>query len=169
MGMTIPGAVAVLAEGEAGGSNFLIPNGTFFFVLAIFLVVFGVIARFVVKPVQKVLDERERLIAQTAKDNRQAAEQDAAADSAYAQELADARSEASGVRDQARSQGRSEVDGRRAEASAEVSDRLRQAGETLQAEGEALAPELNASVDSLANTLADRILRGGSSGERTGQ
>ena len=37
MGMTIPGAVAVLAEGEAGGSNFLIPNGTFFFVLAISL------------------------------------------------------------------------------------------------------------------------------------
>ena len=157
------------AEAEGGSNNFLIPNATFFFILAIFLVVFGVIAKFVVQPIQKVLDERERLIAQTAQDNRQAAEQDAAADSAYAQELADARSEASSVRDQARSQGRSEVDGRRAEASAEVSDKLRQAGETLQAEGEALAPELNASVDSLANTLADRILRGGSSGERTGQ
>jgi len=167
--MTIPGAVAIVAEAEAGSSNFLIPNGTFFFILAIFLVVFGVISRFVVKPVQKVIDERERFIAQTAKDNRQAAEQDAAADSAYADELAAARAEAGAVRDKARSEGRAEVDGRRAEASSEVSDKLRQSGEALQAQGDVLAPELNASVDALANTLADRILLGEASDEKPGR
>ena len=42
--------------------------------LAIFLIVLGVIGKFVVPPVTKVLGERERMLAQTAADNRQAAE-----------------------------------------------------------------------------------------------
>ena len=146
------------AEAEGGSSNFLIPNGTFFFILAIFLIVFGVIAKFVVQPVQKVLDERERMIAKTAQDNRQAAEQDAAADSEYRQELANARTEAGSIRDQARTEGRQVVDELRAAANDEVSAELRQASEELKVEGESLAPTLNASVEALSVTLANRIL-----------
>jgi F-type H+-transporting ATPase subunit b len=41
-------SAAVVAEG--GGSNFLVPNGTFFVELAIFLIVLGVIGTFVVPP-----------------------------------------------------------------------------------------------------------------------
>ncbi|MBM3669262.1 MAG: F0F1 ATP synthase subunit B [Actinobacteria bacterium] len=161
MGVAVAGVVwAAEAEGET--SNFLIPNGTFFFILAIFLVVFGVIGKFVVKPVQKVLEERERLLAQTAQDNRQAADQDAAADSEYRGELASARSEAGKLRDQARSDGRQVVDEMRSEANDEVADRLKQASDTLKAEGQSLAPSLNASVETLSQTLADRILGAGS-------
>ena len=50
-------------------SNFLIPNGTFFFVLLIFLIVLGVIAKWVVPPVGKVLGEREAMLAKTTADN----------------------------------------------------------------------------------------------------
>lgn len=146
------------AEAEGGSNNFLIPNATFFFILAIFLVVFGVIAKFVVQPVQKVLDERERMIAKTAADNRQAAEQDAAADSEYRQELATARTEAGSIRDQARTEGRQVIDELRAHANEEVSEELRQASEELKVEGDALAPTLNASVETLSVTLANRIL-----------
>ena len=38
---------------KAGRSNFLIPNGTFFFVLLIFLIVLGVIAKWVVPPIMQ--------------------------------------------------------------------------------------------------------------------
>ncbi len=154
----ISGMTLLSAEAEAGTTNFLIPNGTFFFVLAIFLIVFGVIAKFVVKPVQQVLDERERLIAQTAQDNRQAAEQDVAAESEFKQELAAARSEAGGLRDQARAEGRQVADDLRSDANVVVADKLQQAGDALKVEGESLAPSLSASVGSLSLTLANRIL-----------
>ena len=73
-------ASATLAAEEGGGtSNFLLPNGTFFAVLLIFLIVLGVIAKWVVPPISKVLAEREAMLAKTAADNRKSAEQVAAA------------------------------------------------------------------------------------------
>ncbi len=41
---------------------FILPNGTFFVELVIFLVVFGVLARFVIPPVVKAMKEREELL-----------------------------------------------------------------------------------------------------------
>jgi F-type H+-transporting ATPase subunit b len=77
-------SVTLLAAEEGGGTqNFLIPNGTFFFVLAIFLIVLGVIGKFVVPPVQKVLGEREAMVAKTTNDNRKSVEQESAAESDY--------------------------------------------------------------------------------------
>ena len=161
MGAALVSGVTVwTAEGGGGTDNFLIPNATFFYILAIFLIVFGVIAKFVVQPVQKVLAERERLIAQTAQDNRQAAEQDHAAETEYRQELAAARTEAGSIRDQARTEGRQVVDELRAEANDEVSEKLREASEALKAEGDALAPTLNASVETISESLANRVLGG---------
>ncbi len=158
MGTALSSVIVVASEAEGGTSNFLIPNGTFFFVLAIFLIVFGVIAKFVVVPVQRVLEERERMIAKTAQDNRLATEQDAAADSEYAQELASARSEAGSIRDQARSEGRQVVDQMRSEANEEVAGTLKDAGDVLSREGESLSPRLAPSVEELSEALANRIL-----------
>ena len=104
------------AEEGGGTSNFLIPNGTFFFVLAIFLIVLGVIGKFVVPPIQKVLGERERMVAKTTEDNRRAAEQEAAAEADYHKELAAGRAEAAGIRDQARAEGRAVLDDMRGRA-----------------------------------------------------
>ncbi|MDO8732492.1 MAG: F0F1 ATP synthase subunit B [Actinomycetota bacterium] len=170
MGVVISGVTVLAAEAQGETTNFLIPNGTFFFILAIFLVVFAVIAKFVVVPVQKVLNERDRQLAQTSQDNRQATEQDAATDRDYRQELTAARSEAGGLRDQARADGRQVIDDMRAEANEEVSDKLLQASEVLTSEADSLASSLNASVDSLSVTLANRILRvDASSSDRGGR
>jgi F-type H+-transporting ATPase subunit b len=164
-------SVTLLASEEGGTSNFLIPNGTFFFVLAIFLIVLGVIGKFVVPPVQKVLGERERMIAQTAADNRRAADQEAAAEADYNKELASARSEASAIRDAARSEGRDVVDGARARANDDVAGVLQEANDELKVQSDAIAPNLRASVDSLSETLASRVLgvpiSGSSSGTST--
>ena len=154
----ISGATVLASEAESGTTNFLVPNGTFFFILAIFLVVFGVIAKFVVQPVQKVLDERVRLTAQTALDNRRAAEQDAAAESEFKQELTSARSEAGGIRDRSRAEGRQVADELRAVAGAKVAEEVRQASENLEAQRDGLTPTLNASVESLSVALANRII-----------
>ncbi|MGC7219886.1 F0F1 ATP synthase subunit B, partial [Mycobacteroides abscessus subsp. massiliense] len=66
-------AASQAAEEGGGGSNFLIPNGTFFAVLIIFLIVLGVISKWVVPPISKVLAEREAMLAKTAADNRKSA------------------------------------------------------------------------------------------------
>jgi F-type H+-transporting ATPase subunit b len=43
-------------------SNFLVPNGTFVVELVAFLIVLGVVARYILPPVNKMLKERQELI-----------------------------------------------------------------------------------------------------------
>jgi F-type H+-transporting ATPase subunit b len=149
----------ILAAEEGGGtSNFLVPNGTFFVVLLIFLITLGVIWKWVVPPVSKVLAEREAMLMKTAADNRKSAEQVAAAQADYDKAMAGARSEASAIRDDARTAGRQVIDEKRAEASGAVAETVREADEKLSGQREATQSELHQSVDGLSATLASRIL-----------
>jgi F-type H+-transporting ATPase subunit b len=150
--------VTVLAAGEGGTQNFLIPNGTFFFVLAIFLIVLAVIGTFVVPPVTKVLRERDEMVHKTIEDNRMSAQQFAAAEADYEAAMANARSEAGGVRDEARAQGRKVLEDMRGRANGEAAAALQMAGAELQQHSDAIAPELRSSVESLSETLASRVL-----------
>ncbi len=151
--------INILAAEDAGEtSNFLIPNGTFFFVLLIFLVVLGVIAKWVVPPVGKVLGEREAMLAKTTADNKRAGEQVAAAQADYNEVMAGARGEASAIRDEARTEGRQVVDESKAAASGEVAEKLHSAGEQLEQTAATTSTQLQTSVDGLSSTLANRIL-----------
>ncbi|MBW0016089.1 MAG: F0F1 ATP synthase subunit B [Mycobacterium sp.] len=149
-----------VAGGEEGGkqSNFLIPNGTFFFVLAIFLVVLGVIGTFVVPPILRVLRERDAMVAKTQSNNKKSAEQFAAARSDYEEAMKEARVEASAYRDNARTEGRKVIEDARARAEQEVASTLQLANETLKRERDAVEMDLRANVGSMSATLASRIL-----------
>jgi len=152
----------VLAAGQAaeGGktSNFLVPNGTFFFVLAIFLIVLAIIGTFVVPPILKVLREREAMVAKTAADNKNATEQFDAAQADYEEAMKDARVKASSLRDNARSEGRKVVDDARAHAEQQVLSTLQTASEQLKRERDAVELDLRANVATMSATLASRIL-----------
>src|SRR5437868_12480014 len=102
--LTVLAAGQAVAEGGKGGSNFLVPNGTFFFVLAIFLIVLAVIGTFVVPPVMKVLRERDAMVAKTAADTKKANEQFEAAQADYEKAMKEARVRASSFRDDARAE-----------------------------------------------------------------
>jgi F-type H+-transporting ATPase subunit b len=154
----IDASLTVLAAEEGGQSNFLLPNGTFFFVLIIFLIVLGVIGKWVVPPISQVLRERDAMVKQTVEDNRTSAEQFAAADNDYQAEMAKARGEASRVRDNARAEGRKILDDMRGRAGEEVAATLRQADEDLKQQADSIADELRSSVESLSTTLATRVL-----------
>lgn len=164
--------LTVLAAGkggeEGGTNNFLIPNGTFFFVLLIFLIVLGVIGAFVVPSVVKVLGEREEMVAKTTQDNRKAAELEAAADTDYEAQMAATRSEASAIRDDARGEGRKILDDMRGRASDEAAATLQQAGEQLKQQGDAIAVDLRSSVETLSAALASRVLGVQVSGNASG-
>jgi len=152
-------SLSVLASSQAeGGNNFLVPNGTFFFVLAIFLVVLGVIGTFVVPPITKVLRERDAMVAKTVADSRKAAEQFEAAQADYEKAMTEARVQASSFRDNARAEGRKVVDDARANAEQQVLAILQQAGEQLKRERDAVELDLRANVGTMSATLASRIL-----------
>ncbi len=151
--------LSVLASSQAaGGNNFLVPNGTFFFVLAIFLVVLGVIGTFVVPPITKVLRERDAMVTKTVADSKKATEQFDAAQADYEKAMKDARLQASSFRDNARAEGRKVVDDARAHAEQQVLVTLQQAGEQLKRERDAVELDLRANVATMSATLASRIL-----------
>lgn len=151
-------AVAGRAAEEAEGNNFLIPNGTFFVVLIIFLIVLGVIGTFVVPPIMRVLHERENMVTKTLEDNKKSAEQFAAAQDDYEKAMSEARVEASAARDNARAEGRKVVEDMRAQAEEQVASTLQDAGEQLKREGDSVAAELRSRVEGMSTTLASRIL-----------
>src|ERR1700749_1421517 len=116
----------VLAASQAEG-NFLVPNGTFFVELAIFLIVLGVIGTFVVPPISKVLKERDNMVTKTAADNKKSAEQFAAAQEDYEKALSAARVTASNARDEARVEGRKVVDEKRGQCEEQESSTVQDA------------------------------------------
>jgi F-type H+-transporting ATPase subunit b len=156
--MADPNVVLLAAEEGGGTSNFLIPNGTFFVVLIIFLIVLGVIGKWVVPPISKVLNERDARVKQTIEDSRNAADQFTAADADYQSEMAKARGEASKLRDGARAEGRKVLEDMRGRASDEVSSTLQQADSELKDQALSIQTDLHSSVETLSATLASRVL-----------
>ena len=157
MGYATPMVLAASQAAE-GGNNFLVPNGTFFFVLAIFLVVLGIIGTWVVPPILKVLRERDAMVAKTASDNKKSAEQFAAAHADYEEAMKEARVQASSLRDNARAEGRKAVDDARGRAEQEVMSTLQTAAQQLKQERDNVELGLRANVGTMSATLASRIL-----------
>ena len=150
-------AVVLAAASQAEG-NFLMPNGTFFVVLIIFLIVLGVIGKWVVPPVSKALRERDAMVKHTVEDTRAAADQFAAADKDYQAEMAKARGEASKLRDEARAEGRKVLEDMRGRASEQVASTLQQADSELKEQALSIQADLRSSVENLSETLASRVL-----------
>lgn len=148
----------VLAAASQAEGNFLMPNGTFFVVLIIFLIVLGVIGTFVVPPIMRVLHERENMVTKTLADNKKSAEQFAAAEEDYEKAMSKARVTASAARDDARAEGRKHLEKMRADGEQQVSTTLQDAAEQLKREGDAVAADLRSRVESTSTKLASRIL-----------
>jgi F-type H+-transporting ATPase subunit b len=151
-------SITLLAAEEGGQDNFLIPNGTFFVVLLIFLIVLAVIGTFVVPPITRVLHERDEMVTKTLENNRQSDRQFAAAESDYEAEMARARREASGIRDEARADGRKILEEMKARTLQESALALQNAGEELKQQSDAIGADLRSSMETLASTLASRVL-----------
>ena len=144
---------------KAGGNNFLVPNGTFFFVLAIFLIVLGCHRhlRRAADP-EGVARTRRHGRQDRTRDNKKSAEQFAAAQADYEEAMKEARVQASSFRDNARAEGRKVVEDARARAEQEVASTLQTAGEQLKRERDAVELDLRANVGAMSATLASRIL-----------
>ncbi|WP_378733117.1 F0F1 ATP synthase subunit B [Nocardia brasiliensis] len=160
----------VVAEG-----NFLIPNGTFFVELLIFLIVLGVMWFFVVPPIRKVLAEREARADETLVKTKEARQLFAEAEAKHKAALEKVRSEAAAIRSKARAEGREILEQMRGEAQQEANAIVAEAEAQLRAQADQVAAELRETVEPLAKSLANRVVgvddrrAGTSRGQQTGR
>ena len=157
-GDATPMVLAGVQAEQGGQSNFLVPNGTFFFVLAIFLIVLAIIGTFVVPPIMRVVRERDAMVRKTQEDTKKSDEQFTAAKADYEEAMKEARVEASALRDNARTEGRKAIDDARARAEQEVASTLATANDQLKRERDTVEMDLRANVGNMSATLASRIL-----------
>lgn len=146
------------APGGGGGNLFLIPNATFFVELVIFLIVVGVIWRYVVPPVKRAAGERQEMIRRQIQESQQATKRLAEAEARYSAALAEARVEAAKIRETARADAQEIKDEMRQQAEHEVA-RIRERGaEQLATQRDQVVRELRGELGKLAVTLAGRIV-----------
>ena len=139
-------------------SNFLVPNATFFAELFAFAIMFFILAKYVVPPINRAMEARQEAIrkefaeADAAKKSAQEAEEE------YKAQVAEARQQAAKTREDAKEQGAEIIAEARQQAQVEA-DRIIENGRSqLHAERQQAVAALRAEVGTLATTLAGRIV-----------
>jgi F-type H+-transporting ATPase subunit b len=172
-------------SGSSGSSNnFLLPNMTFFVELIAFIIILGLIARYILPPIQRAIQQRQDEIQDALTQAEQAKQEKLVADQEYRAKLDEARHEARTVieranrmaeqlREDARNKGQEEYDRVVARADADIQRATERAREELRLQvadlviaaaerviGEELDPERH-------RALIDQAIAGVGTGEPT--
>jgi F-type H+-transporting ATPase subunit b len=140
------------------GGNFLIPNMTFVVELAAFIIVLGVLWRYVIPPVQQAMTGRQEMARKLVSDRQEARQLLEKAQTAYKTAMADARHQAAQLRAQAEEQRREIVDGASTEAEARAEEIISRGQARLVAEQRQAIRRLKADLGNSAVELAEKIL-----------
>jgi F-type H+-transporting ATPase subunit b len=138
--------------------NFLIPNMTFVVELMAFIIVLGVLWRYVVPPVQQAMTARQEMARKLVRDSEEAKHLLEQAQTAYTAAMADARREAARLRATAQEQRREIVEGASAEAEARAAEIITRGQARLGAERGQAIRQLKTELGTVAVDLAERIL-----------
>jgi F-type H+-transporting ATPase subunit b len=139
-------------------SNFLVPNATFFVELLAFAVMFLIIARYIVPPINRAMTARQEAIRNQFAELDQAKEEANSAKDEFQAQIEEARHEAARIREDAREQGAAIIAEMRETAQAEAA-RIVEHGKTqIEAERQAAVASLRTEVGTLATNLAGRIV-----------
>ena len=142
----------------AAGGNFLIPNMTFVVELMAFVIVLGVLWRYVIPPVQQAMNARQETARKLVSDSEEAKRLLEQAQTAYKTALADARREAAQLRAQAEQHRREIVEGASTEAEAGVAEIISRGQAQVEAERRQAIRQLKGDLGNLAVELAEKIL-----------
>ena len=139
-------------------SNFLVPNGTFLVELAAFALLFFLLAKYVIPPINRAMTARQEAIRQQFADLDHAKEEANQAEEDFKAQIAEARHEAARIREESREQGAAIIAEMREQAQAEASRIVEHAHAQISAERQQAVATLRAEVGTLATTLAGRIV-----------
>jgi F-type H+-transporting ATPase subunit b len=152
------GVVAQLVPMAETESNFLVPNATFFVELAAFALLFYLLAKYVIPPINRAMTNRQEAIRKEFADLDQARADANAAEAEFKAQIADARHEAARIREEAREQGAQIVSEMRQQGESEKTRIIDGAHTQIAAERQQAVASLRAEVGTLATTLAGRIV-----------
>jgi F-type H+-transporting ATPase subunit b len=152
------GVVAQLVPMAETESNFLVPNATFFVELAAFALLFYLLAKYVIPPINRAMTNRQEAIRKEFADLDQARADANAAEAEFKAQIADARHEAARIREEAREQGAQIVGEAREQAQAEAARIVEHGHAQVRAERQQAVASLRAEVGTLAIDLAGRIV-----------
>jgi F-type H+-transporting ATPase subunit b len=139
-------------------SNFLVPNGTFFVELIAFAIMFFIIARYIVPPINRAMTARQDAIRTQFADLDQAKADAKSAEEEFRAQIADARHEAARIREEAKEQGAAIIAEMREQAQAEAARIVEHAHTQIEADRQQAVTSLRAEVGTLATDLAGRIV-----------
>ena len=147
-----------LVAPTAMASNFLVPNATFFVELAAFAIMFFLLAKYVVPPINRAMTARQEAIRQEFAEAEQAKQDANSAEAEFKAQIADARKEAGRIREQAREEGAQIIAEMREQAQVEANRILEHGQAQIAAERQQALTSLRAEVGTLATSLAGRIV-----------
>ena len=139
-------------------SNFLVPNATFFVELFAFALMFYILARYIIPPINKAMTARQEAIRKEFADADEAKQAALKAEQEFKAQIADARKEANRIREEAREQGNGIIAEAKEQAQVEAQRVKDQAQAQIAAERQQALTSLRAEVGTLATSLAGRIV-----------
>lgn len=134
------------------------PNGTFWVELIAFAIMFYILAKYIVPPINRAMTARQDAIRKQFADLDQAKADANSAEEEFRAQIADARHEAARIREEAREQGAAIVAEMREQAQAEANRIVEHAHTQIEADRQQAVTSLRAEVGSLATELASRIV-----------
>jgi F-type H+-transporting ATPase subunit b len=139
-------------------SNFLVPNATFIAELIAFFIILWFLWKYVIPPVNRLLEERQEVIRKQIEESKEARESLEKAESEYKQALTDAREEATQLREEARSEGKRIKDEITAQAREEAANIASANHRQMEIERQRAMSELRTEIGKLSVELAGRIV-----------
>jgi F-type H+-transporting ATPase subunit b len=146
-------------ETVLAANNFLIPNGTIFFELLLFLVVLWVLAKKIVPRINTALEQRQQTIRQQFEDAEAAREAAEKARRDYEEALAETRREISRLREEANAEKAQIIEEARSTARIEAEKVTEQERARLETERSQVLMSLRNEIGELAFTLSEKIVR----------
>ena len=138
--------------------NFLVPNATFIAEFIAFLLILGIIGRYILPRIQTPLRERQEIIRKQMEDSDEAKKKLAEAETAYKEALTEARVEAAQIREHARAEAQRTVEELREQAHEEANRIIARGEEQLSLQRSVIVRELRAEIGTLAVELSEKIV-----------
>jgi F-type H+-transporting ATPase subunit b len=151
-------ALVLAAEGEET-TNFLIPNGTFFFELIVFALILLFLYKKVIPRISAMIEKRQETIRQQFEDAEKAKEEAEKAKKEYTDALAETRKEISRLREEANAEKAQIIEEARSTARVEAEAVAEQERAKLATERQQVLMSLRNEIGELAFTLSEKIVR----------
>jgi F-type H+-transporting ATPase subunit b len=150
--------VVVAAAAGEKTNNFLIPNGTFFFELLLFLVVLWILAKKIVPRINTAIEQRQQTIRQQFEEAEQTKARLEATEKEYKEALAETRRESTRLREEAQAERAQIIEEARSEATRRAEEILEANRDRLATERHQILLSLRNKIGELAVTLSEKIV-----------